>query len=91
MRSNLHFAALVEREIFWCELQFEFVSPAFLASYVSVLRHTVISFHSQKPMFSLYRQRSCGEAVRAQRVLVPPPPGSAASLSGQGLNTGCYC
>lgn len=37
------------------------------------------------------RQRSGGEAVRAQRVFIPPPPGSAAALSRQGLNTSFYC
>lgn len=37
------------------------------------------------------RKRSCGEAVRAQRVLLRPPPISAAPLSGQGQNTSRYC
>lgn len=46
----------------------------------------VISSHSQKPVFSINRQRSCGEAIRAQRVFVPPAPSAAATLSGQGLS-----
>lgn len=45
----------------------------------------------KKPLSPLCRQRSCGEALWAQRVLVPPTAGAAASLSGPGLNTGCYC
>lgn len=57
--------------------------PTFLQS--------VISSHSQKTVFCPCRQRSGGEAIRAERVLVPPPPGAAASLSGQGLNNSCYC
>jgi len=60
-------------------------------SCLCALRHSVTSLHSQKAVFSLSRQRSRGEAVRAQRALVPPPPGAAASLSRQGPNTGCYC
>lgn len=82
-----------ERQISWCQLEFDSILSlaAFLSSYLWALRHSVISFHSHQPVFSPCRQRSCAEAVRAQRVLVPPPPGSAAPLSGQGLNTSRYC
>lgn len=61
----------------------------FSSSYSAALHHMMSSSHSQKPVFSLNRQRSCGKTVRAQRVLVPPAPSAAAPLSGQGLN--CYC
>lgn len=68
-------------------------NSAFSSSYLPALRHSVTSSHSQKKktLSPLCRQRSCGEALWAQRVLVPPTAGAAASLSGPGLNTGCYC
>lgn len=67
-------------------------NSAFSSSHWSALRHWVTSSHSQKqPVSPLRRQRSCGQALWAQRVLLPPTVDAAASLSGPGLNTGRHC
>lgn len=60
-------------------------SPASILILLLFLLCVTLWFHP------IHRQCSCGETIRVERVLVPPAACTAASLSGQGLNTHCWC